>query len=66
MLSIQSSDLIVDQSQTSMKQNGFILYGSSSNATGTGSTTDGRIGIYYGATLPANENIIAFGFIMLK
>lgn len=66
LLSRPGSDLLVDPSQTSMRQNGFIMYDTLVNTTGTGITSDGKIGIYSGATLPANTNVIAFGFIMLK
>jgi hypothetical protein len=66
LLSHPGSDLLVDPSQTSMRQNGFIMYDTSINTAGTGIASDGRLGISSYATLPANTNVYAFGFIMLK
>ena len=67
LLNHPSSDLLADQSHTSMSQNGFIMYNTSISTTGTKIITgDSRIGIFSSATLPANTNVYAFGFIMLK
>lgn len=67
LLSQLSSDLPTDQQHTSMAQNGFIKHGTSITfVTARSSTGDLRIGIYSGETLRANEDVYAFGFIMLK
>jgi len=64
---LSESDLPVDQLHISVSQNGFIMYDTSINTTGTRILTDdSRIGIYSNATLPANTDVSAFGFIMLK
>lgn len=67
LLSHSSSDLPVDQSQTTQSQRGSLLHGTSFGIVNAGITTgDSRIAIYPGSTLQANENVYAFGFIMLR
>ena len=67
LLEHPSSDLPKDQSQTAQTQRGGLLHGTSSGIVNVvGLTGDNRIAIYSGSTLQANENVYAFGFIMLK
>lgn len=67
LLNHPSSDLPADQQHASMVQNGFIMHGTSITfATARSVTSDIRTGIYSGETLQANEDVYAFGFIMLK
>ena len=67
LLEHPSSDLPKDQSQTVQTQSGVLLHGTSSGiVNAAGLKGDNRIAIYSGSTLQANENVYAFGFIMLK
>lgn len=68
LLSHPSSDLIADQTQTSMAQNGlmFIGLGGVASVYTTTFTEDTRIGIASPLDLQANTDISVFGFIMLK
>jgi hypothetical protein len=67
LLSHPSSDLPADQTESSVMQYGFLWHGTSSSLSIADTITgDNRIGIYSGSTLPANTNVYAFGFIMLK
>lgn len=66
-LSQPISDLPADASQTTKTQRGWLLHGTSSSIVNVAEYTgDNRIAIYSGSTLQANENVYAFGFIMLK
>lgn len=70
LLNHPNSDLPVDQTQTSQRQEGFLIHGTSVGTTNIGSIisdpSDTRIGIYSDSILQANENVHAIGFIMLK
>jgi len=67
LLNHPSSDLPVDQTETTLIQYGFLLYGTSSSVSLAKTIPDdNRIGIYSGVTLQANETVYAVGFIMLK
>ena len=67
LLEHPSSDLPADTSQTTKIQRGVLLHGTSSSIVNVAEFTgDDRIAIYPETTLQANENVYAFGFIMLK
>jgi len=67
LLEHPSSDLPADVSQTTKIQRGVLLHGTLSSIVNVAEFKgDDRIAIYPETTLQANENVYAFGFIMLK
>lgn len=67
LLSYSSSNLPVDQTHTSMIQNGYIFHGIGYDIAHVRThTDDSRIGIGANSDLHANTDTVAIGIIMLN